>query len=269
MEISDKEIRGSKVQYYEGGSGTPLLYLHGIADTHGLIETATEVLETLSQSCRVIAPAHPGCAGSVEDQTLESVEDLVFRTLELIDDFELEKFHLVGNCIGGWLAAEIASRHPEKIEKLALISPSGLQVTGSLTGDLFMAIQPLDGTVIDAREMLFADGASNIAKSVVADQTTEIKEGLMRYQAFRFAARIGFKPPYFYHPKLRERLYRYKGPAMIITGAKNSFVPIDHAQVFVDEFPSGELRLIEGCGHAVHLEDPKVVSSELVKFLSE
>ena len=60
---------------------------------------------------------------------------------------------------------------------------------------------------------MFADGSSNLANSVLADQTTEIKEGLMRYQVFRFSARIGFKPPYFYHDKLSERLYRFSPPA--------------------------------------------------------
>ena len=268
MSMKDIQIRGNKVQFYEAGSGTPLVYLHGIADTHGLLEPATELLEKLSTNFRVIAPAHPGCAGTAEDQALESIDDLVFHTLEVLDAFDLDTYLLVGNCIGGWLAAEIAVRHPDKIHKLALISPSGLQVSGSLTGDLFMAIQPLDGTVVEARDMIFADGSSNLANSVLADQTTEIKEGLMRYQVFRFSARIGFKPPYFYHDKLRERLYRFSAPAKIITGKQNAFVPVDHAEAYEKGFPNSELVFINGCGHAVHLEDPNRTASELTDFLS-
>jgi len=268
MSMKDIQIRGNKVQFYEAGSGAPLVYLHGIADTHGLLEPATALLEKLSTNFRVIAPAHPGCAGTAEDQALESIDDLVFHTLEVLDAFDLDTYLLVGNCIGGWLAAEIAVRHPEKIQKLALISPSGLQVSGSLTGDLFMAIQPLDGTVVEARDMIFADGSSNLANSVLADQTTEIKEGLMRYQVFRFSARIGFKPPYFYHDKLRERLYRFSAPAKIITGKQNAFVPVDHAEAYEKGFSNSELVLINGCGHAVHLEDPNRTASELTDFLS-
>ena len=268
MSMNDIQVRGNRVQFYEAGSGTPLVYLHGIADTHGLLERPTDLLEELSTNFRVIAPAHPGCAGTAEDQALESIDDLVFHTLEVLDAFDLDKYLLVGNCIGGWLAAEMAVRHPEKIQKIGLISPSGLKVSGSLTGDLFMAIQPLDGTVVEARDMMFADGSSNLAKSVLADQTTEIKEGLMRYQVFRFSARIGFKPPYFYHDKLRERLYRFLPPAKIITGEKNTFVPVEHAKAYEEGFSDGQLVLIDGCGHAVHLENPNRTASELTDFLS-
>jgi len=267
MVMRDIDVRGRKVQLFEAGEGAPLLYLHGIADTHGLLEQPTDLLESLAQNNRVIAPAHPGCAGTAEDQSLEAIEDLVYHTLEVIDALELDRFAIVGNCIGGWLAAEIAVRHPEKVKNLGLISPSGLAVSGALTGDLFMAIQPLDGTAIDARNMLFADGSSELANKVVADETSGIKEGLMRYQVFRFSARIGFTPPYFYHPKLKDRLYRYSGRARIVTGAKNAFVPVDHAETYSDGFPGGGLALIENCGHAVHLENPDAVAQELNGFL--
>ena len=55
---------------------------------------------------------------------------------------KLDKFDLVGHCLGGWIAAELAARHPEKIRKLVLIGASGIFVEGALIGDIFMNAQP-------------------------------------------------------------------------------------------------------------------------------
>lgn len=267
--MSKREIivRDRKIDLYEAGKGDSILYLHGIADIHGVFAEPAAFHEKLAGACNIIAPAHPGCAGSHEDQTLESIDDLVFHTMEVIDALELDHLSIVGNCIGGWLAAEIAARYPERVERLALIGASGLQISGELIGDLFMAIQPLDGGAGDARDMLFADPDSDLAKTLFADQTTEVTEGLLRYQAFRFAARIGFNPPYFYHPKLRDRLYRFRGDALVVTGEADNFVPATHAAAYADGFPNGELFSVAKAGHAVHLEKPDDIADKIISFL--
>ena len=133
MSMRDLNVRGRTVQLYEAGSGDPLVYLHGVADLHGAAADPFPFHDALASKFKLIAPAHPGCVGSDEDDTLEAIDDLVFHTLELLDALGLDRANLVGNSIGGWLAAEIAARNPERVSKLALIGATGLFVSGAYT----------------------------------------------------------------------------------------------------------------------------------------
>src|SRR6185437_7299507 len=140
------DVAGHAVELAEAGSGAPLLYLHGFADLHGAsLELLPFHLE-LAKSFRVIAPAHPGCAGSAEDDDIETIDDLAFRMIETIDALGLDRVDLAGACVGGWLAAEVAVRPPERVRRLALVGASGLFVPGEPIGDLFWETQPRDGT---------------------------------------------------------------------------------------------------------------------------
>lgn len=267
MSLRDIDLQGRTVQLYEAGSGNPLLYLHGIADMHGLATGNCPFHDAIAEKHRVFAPAMPGCVGSDEDNSLESIDDLRFHTLEVMDELKIEKIDIVGNCVGGWLAAEIAVHNPERVGKLALIGASGLFVSGEQIGDLFMAVQPLNGKIDDVRHMLFEDGDGSLAAEWIPDELTGKEQGMLRYKTFRCVARFGFKPPYFYDQKLVQRLYRFKEDALVVWGGNDTFVPLSHAAAYAEGFPNGCIEIIDGCGHAVHLEAPDVVAEKVVSFL--
>ena len=267
MSMRDLTVAGRKVQLYEAGEGAPLLYLHGIADMHGAAAGPFPFHDALAKDFRLMAPAYPGCVGSDEDNSLESIDDLMFHTLEVMDALGLEKADIVGTCIGGWVAAEIAARNPERVGKLALIGAPGLFVSGSPIGDLFMAVQPLNGGIADLRAMLFRDGAGALAQDLFPDEHRNKEQGMLRYQIFRCIARFGFKPPYFYNRKLRDRLYRFKGPVLILHGADDAFVPTDHAVAYGDGFANASVEAIDDAGHAVILEQPEKVAANISAFL--
>ena len=269
MSMCDLNVRGRTVQLYEAGSGDPLVYLHGAADMHGAAVDPFAFHEALASKFRLIAPAHPGCVGTDEDDTMESIDDLVFHTLEVLDALDLDRANIVGNSIGGWLAAEIAARNPERVGKLALIGATGLFVSGSPIGDLFMAVQPRNGGIADLRSMLFADGEGELAQSLFPDVHADKPQGMRRYQIFRFSSRIGFKPPYFYHAKLRDRLHRFKGPAMVVWGDNDRFVPPTHAAAYGEALSGSTVELIDGGGHAVILESPDVVADKIAAFMAD
>lgn len=261
------KIRGRGVSVHDVGQGTPLVYLHGFADLHGVTEAPQPFHGRLGEGRRLIAPAHPGCAGSDEDGTLESIEDLVFHTIETFDALGLGCVDLVGACFGGWLAAEIAVRHPERVGRLVLLGACGLFVPGKPIADLFMAVQPRDGTVEDLRTMLFAEPEGEIAQTLVPD-AMDPAANLLRFKAMRFAARVGFQPPYFHHRKLRDRLYRYPGPALILHGTADHMVPPAHAEAYAAGFAKATLALVGGRGHCLHHEDPVGTAARIREFLA-
>lgn len=267
MAARDISVLGRNVQLYEAGDGMPLVYLHGIADLHGATSKPLPFHDALAEGARVIAPAHPGCSGSAEDETMESIEDLIFHLLEVLDALGLSRFDVVGSCVGGWLAAELAVRHPERVGRLVLIGATGLFLPGQPIGDLFMMVQPESGSVRPLRAMLFNDPDSAAAKGLFDDEMTDFEKGLLRYKAFRFASRIGFSPPYFYHRKLIDRLHRYGGPALVLWGEHDRMVPVAHAEAYVKGLRGGRLEFIGGCGHSPHVEAPDVTAGKVLEFL--
>jgi pimeloyl-ACP methyl ester carboxylesterase len=264
------DVRSRQVAVLEEGEGRPLVYLHGFADVHGVANDFQPFHLALSKTARVIAPAHPGCAGS--DELAETaIDDVVFHYLELFDALELEKFDLVGHCAGGWIAAELAICHPKRVRRLALIGACGLFVPGELIGDVFMHAQPERGTDYSSlRHMLFAGANAATATRFFPDGRGDIDEELRRYQMLRFGSFIGFRPPYFYHRALRERLHRARMPALVVWGEHDHMVPRAHGDAYVAGLAAaGGLRIVAGAGHAVLLEQPDATAALLAAFLRE
>lgn len=264
------EVNKRNVQVLENGSGHPLLYLHGFADVHSVKKSWLPFHERLAEHARVIAPAHPGCAQSDEDKDIDTVEDVVFHYLEVLDALKLSQFDLVGSCVGGWIAAEIAVRHPERIRKLVLIGAAGLFVQGALIGDVFMNAQPEYGSsYASLRELLFASANQPNALDMFPDGKGEIDDEVRRYQMLRLSSRIGFKPPYFYNHSLRNRLHRITSPTLVIWGEHDHMVQRVHGETYAERIPDAKLTIIPGAGHSGHIEKPNEAAKLIREFLEK
>lgn len=265
------DINGRKVWLLEEGSGPPFLYLHGFADIHGVKESWLPFHEHLFPQARVIAPAHPGCAESDEDGDMETIEDVVFHYLEVIDILDLKQFDLAGHCVGGWIAAEIAVRHPEKVRGLVLIGAAGLFIEGAPIGDVFMMAQAERGmSYAGLRNMLFRGADHPLALEFFPDGKGKLEDELRRYQMLRFASRIGFRPPYFYNRSLRNRLHRISAPALVLWGAEDRMVPPAHGETYARSIRRAQkLQIIEQAGHSVHVEQPELAGKTVRAFLSD
>jgi len=264
------DLKQGKVWLLENGRGAPLLYLHGFVDVHSIKESWMPFHELLATGFRVIAPAHPGCSQSDENKDIEAIEDVVFHYLELLDRLNIPQFDLVGSCVGGWIAAELAARHPEKIRKMVLIGATGLFVQGALIGDVFMMAQPERGSsYAGLRQMLFSDHDHPKAFELFPDGMGEIEDELRRYQMLRFGSRIGFKPPYFYNRPLANRLHRITAPVLVIWGERDHMVPLSHGEAYANSIPQAQpLKVIPKSGHSVHVEHAELAAQVISDFLT-
>ena len=264
------DLQQGKVWLLENGRGAPLLYLHGFVDVHSVKESWMPFHDSLAARARVIAPAHPGCSQSNENKDIEAIEDVVFHYLEFLDALNIPQFDLVGSCVGGWIAAELAVRHPEKIRKLVLIGAAGLFVPGALIGDVFMMAQPERGSsYAGLRQMLFSHQDHPKALELFPDAMGEIEDELRRYQMLRFGSRIGFKPPYFYNRPLRNRLHRITAPTLVIWGEHDRMVPLSHGETYAKSMPRAQpLKVIPNAGHSVHVEESEMMAQIVSDFLA-
>jgi len=264
------DAHGRQVHLLESGKGAPLLYLHGFADVHSVKEGWLPFHQKLAENARLIAPAHPGCAQTDENKDIDTIEDVVFHYLEVLNALELASFDVIGTCVGGWIAAELAVRHPEKIRRLVLIGAAGLFVPGALIGDVFMMSQPEFGSsYASLREMLFSSANDANALEMFPDGKGELEDEVRRYQMLRFSSRVGFKPPYFYNHTLRNRLHRISSPTQIIWGENDRFVPRSHGETYAELIPQAELKIISSSGHSIHVESPGETANLVLEFLND
>src|SRR6516164_2112102 len=103
-------IAGVELEMLERGHGAPLLYLHGGAG----FALDAPFIDLLARERRIIAPSHPGFGRSSLPDWLDSVDDIAHVYLELMDRLGLKRTDVVGLSIGGWIAAELATKVPER-----------------------------------------------------------------------------------------------------------------------------------------------------------
>ncbi|MDQ1373979.1 MAG: hypothetical protein QOJ09_1317 [Actinomycetota bacterium] len=239
-----------KVQVRRGGSGAPVVYLHSATgEGEGLA-----LLDELATDFDVIAPMFPGYGESEGIEQIDDMEDAVFHLLDVFDQLGLAAPAVVGLSLGGWMAAELATRYPDRISSLVLVNPAGLYILGAEIKDIF-GRKP-DEMALD----LFADQSQPMAQMLhaMADvQFENVPFEMIKpyYQTMAATARLAWDP-YLHDPKLRKRLHRIVAPTLVVRGAQDTLIPKAHAEAYAAEVPGARLVEVDGAAHLIAIEKP-------------
>lgn len=238
-----EDMAGVHVAVLEGGTGRPVLFLHGA----GGAGEWTPLHARLAQSYHVIAPTHPGFGRSEDLPNLSSVRDFALFYLELLDRRGLDSLVVVGHSLGGWIAAEMAVWQPQRFSKLVLVSAAGLRREGVAQPDLF--------------------AQSLVPAGAVGDSLLSNPEALERRIRDRATmARVAWNP-YIHDPHLPDRLYRLRMPTLLVWGDQDPLIPPAIGERWAELLPDTRLRLVAGAGHPVHREQPDEVARLIEEFL--
>jgi pimeloyl-ACP methyl ester carboxylesterase len=247
------KVQGCKTAFFRKGSGRTVMFLHG--DRGGSVWL--DMLEELSKKYDVIAPHHPGFGESDTPEWFKNVHDLAYFYLEFMREMDLNDVHIVGQGIGGWIAAEIAIRSTERIKSITLVSSYGIRLKGVQLADIFLWNRE------ETTRHLFHDGsiADRILEQSFSeedfDQFTKDKEG---------AARIGFAPR-FLDPHLEKWLNRVRVPVLIIWGRHDQLLPVDYAEYWASKLPDARVEIFESSGHLPYVEDEGKFLETVEKFI--
>jgi pimeloyl-ACP methyl ester carboxylesterase len=251
---STAKLGDVEIELYRGGRGPALLYLHGGG---GLVPNAP-FLNALARRFDVVAPVHPGFGGSSLPMWIDSVDDFAHLYLELIARLSLSKVLLVGHSVGGWTAAEIATKSTHAIDKIVLIAPVGIKI-GPVDRLDIPDIYAMSQDQLDA--LLFADPEKwrpDPAKLTDADLLTRARN--------RQTLALITWEPYMHNPKLRHRLHSIDRPTLLIRGAKDGLVSKEYATAYAGIIPGTQFVTIEGAGHAPQVEQADRFVAEIEKF---
>src|SRR6059036_1429462 len=98
------EVHGLPVAYRRKGAGSTTVFLHGAGSTRMWLP----FYERMSQNVYFVAPEHPGFGDTPTPEWLEGFDDLVLHYRALLDALDLDRIHLIGFSLGGWIAADFA-----------------------------------------------------------------------------------------------------------------------------------------------------------------
>ena len=234
-----------------GGSGRPILFLHGA----GGVSEWTPFFSELSKTNEVWVPDHPGFGLSDNPAFIKNMSDLAMFYLDFLDTHAPQiGFDVVGHSIGGWLAAEIATRNSTHINSLTLISSAGLRLEGTPMGDVFIwnAEESIKKLIFDPIVQ---------EKRLNAQPTPEEAEIIVRNK-FTFA-KLAWHPRLF-NPDLKKWLHRVKVPTQVIWGEHDGLIPASYAKLWAEVLNTNECHFLGECSHSPTNEKP-VQTAELIK----
>jgi pyruvate dehydrogenase E2 component (dihydrolipoamide acetyltransferase) len=243
----------------QGDGGEPVVLLHGFGgDLNNWLFTAP----ALAGERAVYALDLPGHGGSSKDVGSGALDVLARAVLQFLGAEGLERVHLIGHSLGGLVAATVALEHPERVRSLTLVAGAGLgeeinrdYVEGFVSASSRRELKPV-------LQLLFAD------ESLV---TRQLVEDVLKYkridgvgEALRAIA-DGMADEGGQRTVIADRLGELEAPLLVVWGREDRIFPVAHAERLPRD---ADLHVLDGVGHAPHMEAAGEVNRILERFLA-
>jgi pimeloyl-ACP methyl ester carboxylesterase len=255
--VSSIVVNNIRVELIERGGGRPLLFLHpGIG-----IEPTTPVLDRLAIRARVLAPVHPGFGGSDQPKSFDTVDDLAYFYLDLLEQLDLRETVVVGVSFGAWIAAAIAIKSTERLSHLILANAVGIKVGDRETRDIVDIYAIPESQLLQLAYFNPDVGSHDY-------QTMPDSQVLAAARNREATARYAWSP-YMHDPKLQNRLHRIGIPTLVLWGASDRILSESYGRAYCAAITGAQFELIERAGHFPHLEQPELFANRIFAFVEE
>jgi pimeloyl-ACP methyl ester carboxylesterase len=275
-ELKRIEIDGIPFNYVDVGSGDkdPVLLVHGLG---GQWQNWLENIPRLAQERRVVAMDLPGFGLTPEppDHTDVTITQYGRWVNELADRLELGKVDLVGNSMGGYIAAEVAIQFPERVSQLVLVSAAGISSAEVLEMPILtvgrIAAALASNSVARYRRLAARPVTRHMSLALVARHPRLLKADLAYEGFFKGGGKPGFDDALraSLDYDFRDRLSDVKVPTLIVWGERDSIIPTRDADEFERLIDDSRKVVMKDCGHVPMAERPQAFNDVLVDFLNE
>ncbi|HWP43944.1 MAG TPA: alpha/beta fold hydrolase [Blastocatellia bacterium] len=254
-------VFGAKIHYLEAGSGPAVILLHGLG---GDASNWASTTGPLSQKYRVIVPDQLGFGKSDKPLLNYRVGTLVDFLDGLYKELKIERATLVGNSLGGFVAAAFALAHPEKVDRLVLVCSAGFSLPKETDPHILSGLNPSTRSQIKQIMSLIFYNEQLFTSDAAVDA----------FFARKVAAGDGYTIQRFIESLARGedvldgRLGAIKHPTLIIWGRQDGLIPLATGERFKKEIAGSELVIIEQCGHVPQIEKAAEFNAALMRFLA-
>jgi pimeloyl-ACP methyl ester carboxylesterase len=262
------------VCYVDLGEGDPVLLIHGLG---GSWRVWLENLPSLAQRRRVIAVDLPGFGRSAPAGDGIAIHGYSRVLLGVLDELDLERTIVIGNSLGGWIAADLALRAPGRVRALVLVDAGGVVPTA---GERRKALAIMDTAARLARHApRFRSAVASrrhlrsLALRYTFARPRELAADLV-YMALPPEPDPGFQPALYaakrsWSEAWCDRLTEIACPTLIVWGGRDSLLPLRHAREYARRIVGSRLQVIAEAGHLPMLERPDRFNRVVLEFLEE
>jgi 2-hydroxy-6-oxonona-2,4-dienedioate hydrolase len=253
-------LYGQSIHYYEAGQGPNLIFLHGLG---GDATNWAPNIGPLAEKYHVYGPDQIGFGNSAKPLVEYRIETFVAFLHAFMQALNIPKATLVGNSLGGWIAADFAARYPEKVDKLVLVDAAGLGPEGPPT-PLPVDLNPASPSGM--RKVLeFIVYNKQWVTDEIARQAFEqrLKRG-DGYTIQRVIAGILAGNQF-----LDAKVGSIKAPTLVLWGREDALTPLSLGERFQKGIPGAKLTVLDQCGHIPQLEKPLEFNKALLEFLAQ
>ncbi|MGH2979719.1 MAG: alpha/beta fold hydrolase [Solirubrobacterales bacterium] len=271
-------VNGARVNYVEmepddkSAARPPLVFVHGLA---GCWQNWLENIPHFGRSRRVIAIDLPGFGESELPREEISIPGYGRFVDAFLDKIGVACASVVGNSMGGFIAAEVALSHPSRVDKLALVSAAGLST-----------VPRTELALVKRLARTFHLGTAR----VIARRETMVRRRRLRkmllYGVVRYPALLqpelvyeiasgGGKPGFLdafravLDYDFSDRVPKIERPTLVVWGRNDRIVPVGGAYRYERLIPGSRRVIFEDTGHVPMIERPALFNQLLEEFLNE
>lgn len=259
------EVFGQKIRYYESGQGPVVILLHGMGAN---AERWALNIGPLSKEFHVYALDQIGFGHSDKPLMDYKVETFVDFLREFMRVVNLPKATLVGNSLGGWVAARLTIEHPELVERLVLADAAGMPpVSASKIPDepkrrppdfsfaSLAATRTVLETVYHDKKLVTDDLVRRVFQSHLQTNDSFTIQRLVANQASEYLS--------------ADRLNAIRAPTLVVWGRQDELIPLVAGETYHNAIANSEMVIIDECGHLPQVEKPLQFNKAVLDFLAK
>jgi len=247
------DVGGVPITAVRVGAGQSVLVLHGGGGPMTVLPRAAAF--AAARNAEVIVPVHPGFNGTSRPETLHTPRGLAELYLRMLDALDLEGVTVVGNSIGGWIAAEIAALGSSRVSGVVLVDAVGLVVPGHPYPDFF-SLTPAEVAARSYHDPeRFGVDPSKLPPEIQAAMAGN-------------RATLAVYGGDMADPTLANRLPSINVRVLVVWGAADRIADPEVGAAYAERIPGARLEIISDAGHLPQIETPTRLT-ELVRSFTE
>ena len=262
-QTSAKEVLvfGQKIQYVEAGSGPTVILLHGLGGSSQVWNFNTG---PLAEKYHVVVPDQIGFGKSDKPLVNYRIRTYVDFLDQFCKQLKIERATLVGNSMGGWIAAMFTASFPDRVDKLVLVDAAGYAPPKDFDMRTLFGLNPT--TRAEMRVLV---------SKVFYNKAFQTDAAIDQAMTVRLAAGDGYTIKTITESIIRgedfldDVVKTIKRPTLIVWGRQDGLVPLADGEHFNRDIAGSKMIVIDQCGHVPNAEKPGEFNAALLKFLTE
>lgn len=238
-----------------------VLLLHGYLES---LDVWEDFAKLLAPKCRVVAMDIPGHGISQVMGEVHTMDFLADTVAGVLDELEIAKATIVGHSMGGYVALQTLRLHPERVEKLVLLSSTPNPDSEEKKADRDREIALVEKGHKDLLAQTAPNGFASDNVRRMRDEIAFLEEQIYVTEPEGVTALLkGMKA----RSDANALLHESKVPQLFILGKKDNYIPLERAEQMVADHPQAKVVWLENSGHMGFFEEPEATAAAIVEFV--